>query len=404
MKILLFSEEYQKTTTGMFSVWSNWMKFSPKHHAIQVLLNREHWASTKSEIANYFDQPVSFDRLPLNIFEQKILTVAWLQTPLLPLKILRKILFLITSFLTTPVYLLTLIFLLKGPEYDALIVHNGGWPGGKLCHLILVAGWMTGIEKRLLVVHGNPLIRNTFGGRMQKLFWRIQAKITQITSTQIIAVSDALCAALKDHILPNGLTPSRIYNGIALDQFKKSMPRTRRKNSLFRIGYIGTLHPLKDPEVLIRAFLKMKYRKCILSLLGPGHDAYVKELKDLAAPRIGSIEFRGFDRDIKTYIDSIDVLVVPSRFETFGMVILEGMRQSIPVICSDSGGMKEIVLHNKTGFVFSTGSNTELANYLDILAQNPTMCRNMGVAGYARFRKFFSVEKMVDAYEYALSA
>ena len=98
-------------------------------------------------------------------------------------------------------------------------------------------------------------------------------------------------------------------------------------------------------------------------------------------------------------MQKIDLLVVPSvACESFGMVILEAMKYKKPVICSDFGGMKEVVENGKTGLVVPAGDILSLAKAIKKLLADADMRRQMGEAGYLRLNKLFTSEKMTAQY------
>ena len=103
-------------------------------------------------------------------------------------------------------------------------------------------------------------------------------------------------------------------------------------------------------------------------------------------------------------MNKIDVLVVPSiAFESFGMVILEAMKCKTPVICSDFGGMKEVVEDGVSGLVVTAGDDLSLANAITRMLSDAELRLKMGEAGYRRLNEFFTSEKMAAQYDDLLS-
>lgn len=77
-----------------------------------------------------------------------------------------------------------------------------------------------------------------------------------------------------------------------------------------------------------------------------------------------------------------DVCVVPSLWEEpFGLVAVEAMASARPVVASAAGGLKEIIRHGETGFLFQTGDSAELAKEIEILLENFPLRARMGEAG-----------------------
>ena len=103
---------------------------------------------------------------------------------------------------------------------------------------------------------------------------------------------------------------------------------------------------------------------------------------------------------IPELIDSATLLVVPSRTtEPFGLVAVEAMQMSRPVICTNQGGLPEVVEAGKTGFVVAADDTSALADAMIRLLENPTLARQLGEAGRIRADDCFSIERCIDAYE-----
>ena len=68
------------------------------------------------------------------------------------------------------------------------------------------------------------------------------------------------------------------------------------------------------------------------------------------------------------------------------------------VICTDFGGMKEIVIHGETGFIVKSGNEKELAEKISILIQNNELAVEMGQKGFKRFEEKFSSEIMCEGH------
>ncbi len=139
---------------------------------------------------------------------------------------------------------------------------------------------------------------------------------------------------------------------------------------------------------------------CELALLGPADATYLGELQARARRCKNKVTFLGFHDDVDSFMAQIDFLVVPSMaFESFGLVILEAMRHRKAVICTDFGGMKEIVEHGKTGLIVPAGDIRALAGSITDLLADMEATRRMGEEGYRRLEAQFTAERMVSQYD-----
>jgi glycosyltransferase involved in cell wall biosynthesis len=112
---------------------------------------------------------------------------------------------------------------------------------------------------------------------------------------------------------------------------------------------------------------------------------------------LSHIHFTGWlsARDLTGWYRAADILVVPSRYEPFGMVVLEGMLHALPIIASDTGGPREILQHRSTGLLFPPQDVDQLTAYLIELVENPNLRANLGQAAAREVRRAWSWSRMV---------
>jgi glycosyltransferase involved in cell wall biosynthesis len=165
----------------------------------------------------------------------------------------------------------------------------------------------------------------------------------------------------------------------------KSLPdRTDAKNRLIEkltlspetrfIGFIGRVSRDKGVATLLKGFGRIKDRLpgYHLVIVGDGVPKYLESLKRLATKLniTDRVHFEGFTDHVWTYYRALDCKVLPSRnirgvpFEGVPQSLLEAMICECPVIGSDSGGIRDIIVHNETGLLFEPDSHTDLADKL----------------------------------------
>lgn len=89
-----------------------------------------------------------------------------------------------------------------------------------------------------------------------------------------------------------------------------------------------------------------------------------------------------------------EVFVCPSIYEPFGIINLEAMACKTPVVASATGGIKEVVVHEETGFLVEPGNSEELAKYINILLNNKDLAVKFGENGRKRVEEMFSWESI----------
>lgn len=168
-----------------------------------------------------------------------------------------------------------------------------------------------------------------------------------------------------------------------------------------RLLCVGRLIPVKGHLVLLRALAQARARipELVLDLAGhgplePALRAYVRELRLTDAVR-----FLGFVSPVQDAIEDAAIVVVPSLGEGFGMVALEAMERSRPVIASDVGGLPEIVQDGVSGLVVPAGDAEALADAIIALAADPERAVAMGQAGRERALEAFRQERCTGATE-----
>src|SRR5437773_12399039 len=102
---------------------------------------------------------------------------------------------------------------------------------------------------------------------------------------------------------------------------------------------------------------------------------------------------KGGQVEAEEWYDSTDVLVVPSWYEPFGMVILEGMLHGLAIVASDVGGPRAILSHGVTGLLYQPRSVASLAEALLRLVDDPNLRQDLGrrAAQQVRSRWLFDI-------------
>ena len=131
---------------------------------------------------------------------------------------------------------------------------------------------------------------------------------------------------------PVAVIPNPVPMPLFIDKLKKDQ-------SVKRIGYLGRLHPRKNVEVLLNAWLELadKVKQAELVIMGKGDADYERFLKSFVQKHsMNNVKFAGFvaGRDKFERLASLTALCVPSDFENFGMIVTEALSVGTPVIAS----------------------------------------------------------------------
>jgi glycosyltransferase involved in cell wall biosynthesis len=127
----------------------------------------------------------------------------------------------------------------------------------------------------------------------------------------------------------------------------------------------------------------------------PGYEHVVRELRDLVK-NLGldsSVRFEGFQADPSSYFLSADLVLVPSRSESFGLVALEALIHGRPVVASAVGGLPEIVVDGLTGRLVAADDPAALAEAVMSLLDDPGLAGRLAKAGRDDALRRFPVKR-----------
>jgi len=166
----------------------------------------------------------------------------------------------------------------------------------------------------------------------------------------------------------------------------------------FRVALFGRVEPGKGQQLLLEAIgrLRAKGLDARAALVGsPMDPSYVAGLRQALARSAldGAVVLRDFLPDPQRYMACFDAVVLASREETFGLVLAEAMRAGVAVVGSRAGGVPEIIEHDRTGLMFTSGDAGDLASRLERLARDEALRRRLAAAGKAEADRRFSEEQ-----------
>jgi D-inositol-3-phosphate glycosyltransferase len=160
--------------------------------------------------------------------------------------------------------------------------------------------------------------------------------------------------------------------------------------------FVGRIQPLKGLDVAVEALAQLHAKNAQLIVVGgasgsEGNDELEKVMQ--LARGLGvhnNIRFvePQAHHMLSTYYRAADVVVVPSRSESFGLVALEAAACGIPVVASAVGGLLTIIDNGETGYLVPRRDPALFAEHIDELLAHPTMARAMGAKAAAKARDY----------------
>lgn len=169
----------------------------------------------------------------------------------------------------------------------------------------------------------------------------------------------------------------------------------------WRVVHVARLNVVKDQATLLRAARLVLDREPRFRLDIVGDGEMRPELERLAG-ELGlgdAVRFHGFHDDVRPFLAAADVFVLSSLSEGIAITLLEAMAAALPVVTTNVGGNREVVVHNETGLLVLAGNPAALAEALLRVLGDPVAAARMGRAGRDRVAAKFALKTTVDAYE-----
>ncbi len=114
------------------------------------------------------------------------------------------------------------------------------------------------------------------------------------------------------------------------------------------------------------------------------------------AEGIGGVQFLGLQEDVKTVLGAVDLFVLPSVNEGFGIAIVEAMCAGLPVVATTSGGIPEVIEPGKTGVLVPPGDSGSLADAIARLSNDSLLRKSLGTAARVDAGERFTPSRYVD--------
>ena len=233
---------------------------------------------------------------------------------------------------------------------------------------------------------------------------------------QVVCMTENMKLNHLAHTLIKEYQISTIYNGIDLKKFSSNskfdkselLNQNNIKSDKIIIGTVGRLDSLKNQELLIdAAAILINDKKLNLHFLVIGDETesitgkgYKRKLIE-KSQQYGieeNISFISFTKNIEIYFDIMDIFVLPTDKESFGYVLIEAMAKGKPVIATNQGGPKEIIVENRNGYLIEPKNFIELSEKLSSLISDQELRIKMGQESKIITNEKFDVNVTIDNY------
>ncbi|MHB8473264.1 MAG: glycosyltransferase family 4 protein [Gammaproteobacteria bacterium] len=286
--------------------------------------------------------------------------------------------------------------ILKTQRFDIVHVH------GSLAGILgrIAARW---VKTPVIVAELHGYATRDPNGFMENTVFRwLEQRLDPITDAYV-AVSAAVARAWVARGVANAVRIQVIHHGIDLAPFTltPAAPVPRSDPGAKIIGTVCLLEERKGMMDLVEA-LPYVIESCgpiVCWIVGDGplKAAMIKRLRELGMDAF--VRFLGWRDDVPQIMAQLNVFVLPSRRESFGLVFLEAMASRCPIVATRIDGIPEVVADGETGLLVEPGNPRLLGAAIVRLLQDAQLAKNLGEAGRQRVSERFTRTAMASAYE-----
>ena len=257
--------------------------------------------------------------------------------------------------------------------------------------LLLLSKLLNPQCKVISTIHGMNQFEN---------FGKFKLLLRKFVCDQFIGISDAV----KEDIITAGIDENkviRIYNGIETKKYECSRQKKYNSEAIV-IGCVARIMPeLKGQDILLKAINSIKNKHpnvLVLFAGGIAKNQYseFEKLKKYVTDHFldKNVKFLGNVDNVPEFFNAIDICVVPSRSEGFGLALVEALAMGVPCIASDIAGPKEIILNEGIGELFECGDSKSLSTKLEEVISNYTEIKKITWEHRIQVRNNYSIEYM----------
>ena len=290
-------------------------------------------------------------------------------------------------------------------DYDVVYNLGGLFFGGAVVSVLeLDAGkGRVPLVNHFQIVLGHYAWQEGYSAEEQKKYWRVQEQIVNLAEVNIFpSVAEARIAEKRWEL--DASIVSIIPNGIELEgnvMVQGERPANSGEEGGERIVFFaaGRLSDyMKGADLLYRAFAELyRERQDVFLQIVSDADCFETMLNDIPKSAFGRSSWLAYPDLVET-MRAADVVVVPSRYEPFGMIAIEAMMLGKPVVAGFAGGLQEIVVHEQTGLLVEPESGSfGLYECLSRLAKNRKERLQFGKNGKQRVRCEYGIERVVNS-------
>lgn len=292
-------------------------------------------------------------------------------------------------------------------EFKPDIVHTHAAKAGALGRRAAKA---CGVPVIVHTYHGH-VFHSYFGKAKTWLYQLIERRLAKI-STGIIAISPLqkeelshkyhICPSEKIRVIPLGFDLRHFH-----ENKEAHREETRKKFAIqddeVAVAIVGRLAPIKNHQLFLDSILELakKNIRARFFIVGDGQEKEAIEQRILSLQQTYGIqiELTGWIKDIARFNAGMDILCLTSDNEGTPVSLIEAQAGGIPVVSTDVGGVRDIIVEGETGFVVPPKNAVAFAEKLAYLIQNKEIREKMSQNGWTFVEDKFQYTKLVKNME-----
>ncbi|MDQ7026627.1 MAG: glycosyltransferase family 4 protein [Anaerolineae bacterium] len=241
--------------------------------------------------------------------------------------------------------------------------------------------------------------RNFLIRLLNRLIWRRIDRgiaISEALSRFSIAVEGAPEKRIR--VVHYGIPHYRMQSSAIQDAQNALRDELNLSKSAVLLGTVSRLIALKGVHYALEAFAQIasSYPDAHFVIVGDGPERNKLERQVVKDKLTQRVHFMGWQSDVERIFGGLDILLVPSTREGFGLVLLEAMSKRVAVIASNVSAIPEVVEHGETGLLVPPRNPDSLAQAMRMLVDDRALRAYMGLMAEDRLEQHFTVARMAD--------
>jgi sugar transferase (PEP-CTERM/EpsH1 system associated) len=247
--------------------------------------------------------------------------------------------------------------------------------------------------------HGLPLFRDSVRARCV-------GRLSAAFCDRFFCLTEEMARAVKRYRVARPRKVLLIRNGIEPENYTRPGDPAALRAALgipegaAVIGTVGRLAEIKQYDVLLRAFARVKRAAPDAHLVLVGDGPLGPSLRQLAETLgiNGYAHFVGYQTNVSEYLHAMNCFVLPSRSEGTPQAVLEASVARVPVVATRVGGLPEVIDDGRTGILVPSGDEDALTREITRVIRDTELAARLGMAARARVQSMYGVARMAREY------